>query len=394
MARDSNTPQRARRSLLRRILFRLLILGLSLFAGLTLAELALRRFWPQESFFVGRGMYLPDPDAGHVLKPNHGTAYDPIRINSHGFRDREYPMEKPAGVYRIACIGDSFTFGATLIEDTYVKKLEKLFAASPVTWAVEVINLGVNGYNTRQSFALLEKFGMRFDPDLVILGFYLGNDIEENESDIEFEVVDGELTAPHRRGEKSGADTPRPSALVRFLSRFHLYRLLRRAALLRKADAATPGPQDRAMANYLAVARHYMEVFRRKPRESLRRGAAKSESRLKGLRDYLAEHRVGLVILVIPDELQVSPAAFDRVLREFKLDPADFDPDRPSRWIRDFLDREGIAYVEILEALRERNRSERVYFEENTHLNPTGNQVAAEALFDYLRAHVPALAPR
>jgi lysophospholipase L1-like esterase len=394
MARDSTTPERTRRSFLRRILVRFLTIGLSLFAALTLAELALRRFWPQESFFVGRGMYLPDPDVGHVLKPNHGTEYDPIRINSHGFRDREYPVEKPAGVYRIACIGDSFTFGATLVEDTYVKKLEKLFAAAPAPQAVEVMNLGVNGYNTRQSLAHLKKFGMRFDPDLVILGFYLGNDIEENESDIEFEVVDGELTAPHRRREKSVADTPPPSALVRFLSRFHLYRLLRRATLLRKADAATPRPQDRALENYLAVARHHMEVLRRKPRESLRRGAAKSESRLKRLRDDLAQHRVGLVVLVIPDELQVSPAAFERVLREFKLDPADFDPDRPTRWIRDVLDREGIACVDILEALRERNRSERVYFEEETHLNPTGNQVAAAALFDYLRAHNPALGRR
>jgi hypothetical protein len=36
-----------------------------------------------------------------------GTSY--VRINSDGLRDREHPKAKPAGTFRIAVLGDSFT---------------------------------------------------------------------------------------------------------------------------------------------------------------------------------------------------------------------------------------------------------------------------------------------
>jgi len=35
----------------------------------------------------------------------------PVEMNSHGFRQREVSMAKPASTFRIACLGDSRTFG-------------------------------------------------------------------------------------------------------------------------------------------------------------------------------------------------------------------------------------------------------------------------------------------
>lgn len=50
-----------------------------------------------------------------------------VRINSLGFRDREYSVQKPPGVFRILCLGDSTTFGHWLpVEKTYSKVLEEL----------------------------------------------------------------------------------------------------------------------------------------------------------------------------------------------------------------------------------------------------------------------------
>ena len=43
-----------------------------------------------------------------------------------------------------------------------------------------MINLGVGGFGTLQELLVLEQEGLRFDPDLVILAFYFGNDVANN----------------------------------------------------------------------------------------------------------------------------------------------------------------------------------------------------------------------
>lgn len=100
------------------------------------------------------------------------------RINAHGMRDREVSMQKAPGRFRIAVVGDSFTFGwRVFLEDCYVKQLEKLLndrADRPDSF--EVLNFGVCGYNTEQQMILLEEKVLAFDPDLVIVGF-VTNDI-------------------------------------------------------------------------------------------------------------------------------------------------------------------------------------------------------------------------
>ena len=51
------------------------------------------------------------------------------RVNSLGFRDREFPKEKPAGELRVLAIGDSFTFGAGVqLDDCWVQLLERRLA--------------------------------------------------------------------------------------------------------------------------------------------------------------------------------------------------------------------------------------------------------------------------
>lgn len=49
-----------------------------------------------------------------------------VRINSRGFRDYEYTIEKPQNTYRIIVLGDSFTFGLGVeLNETYPKLLEE-----------------------------------------------------------------------------------------------------------------------------------------------------------------------------------------------------------------------------------------------------------------------------
>jgi hypothetical protein len=73
--------------------------------------------------------YIQHPLLFHQLKPGQTalTHSFPVKTNSYGLRDHEFPMTPDAETFRILCLGDSLTFGAGVrLEDTYPKQLESL----------------------------------------------------------------------------------------------------------------------------------------------------------------------------------------------------------------------------------------------------------------------------
>jgi lysophospholipase L1-like esterase len=90
--------------------------------------------------------------------------------NRHGFRGREWAIEKPAGTLRIVGLGDSVMFGWGVdVEATYMARLERLLVERQPTPSCEVINLAVGGYNTVQQVETLEQVGLALRPDVVIV---------------------------------------------------------------------------------------------------------------------------------------------------------------------------------------------------------------------------------
>ena len=78
-----------------------------------------------------------------------------LRINSRGFRAREFTRDKPSDVFRIIMLGDSVTFGLFGEDCYYAGVLQQLFDAEG-PGKVEVINTAVEGYNSRDALRLLE----------------------------------------------------------------------------------------------------------------------------------------------------------------------------------------------------------------------------------------------
>lgn len=164
-------------------------LGLALFSttvGLVALEGAVRLLntvRPQYDIEMWRyavELKLPtDDDRHHVHRPGGRATImgHDVRINSAGLRSPEVGYDKPDGVYRILSVGDSFTFGFGVgQEQTFSHLLEgKLNAEGR---HVQVINTGVGNYNTIQQLSYMEIEGHKFEPDHVILNFYL-NDGED-----------------------------------------------------------------------------------------------------------------------------------------------------------------------------------------------------------------------
>jgi lysophospholipase L1-like esterase len=125
---------------------------------------------------------LPNAEVKHAFPSNPRGYFDAdgtltYRINSLGFRGPETTRERPAGIFRILGVGDSFTFGTGVRQEhTFLARLaERLEQDQP--GRCEVLNLGVMGYNTPQELALLDHVGRELDPQLVVVCMFL-NDMQ------------------------------------------------------------------------------------------------------------------------------------------------------------------------------------------------------------------------
>lgn len=123
--------------------------------------------------------YKHDPTLGWIITPNFkgikpGTETY-YKTNSLGLRDGEYSFQKPS-IHRILCLGDSITEGAAFSNDkTYPKLIEKKLNSELSGKHFEVINAGISDYGIEQECILLEKKGLRYNPNTVILGYYLND---------------------------------------------------------------------------------------------------------------------------------------------------------------------------------------------------------------------------
>lgn len=113
---------------------------------------------------------------GHVHTPNKSMELmnAMVYINSDGLRDKEYPVSK-SDKHRIIFLGDSLTFGwGVKEEETFATLIEEDLNSSSPT---EILNFGTGNYNTEQEVNLFIDKGLKYNPDKVVL-FYFINDSE------------------------------------------------------------------------------------------------------------------------------------------------------------------------------------------------------------------------
>jgi lysophospholipase L1-like esterase len=133
------------------------------------------------------GIFEGDPLLLWRLKPNLDHAlwdFTIVSTNAQHFR-ADYPIEgKPAGTYRIVCLGDSVTFGyrvpvvwpdkPTEYDPEWLPfpmLLEKELRGANPNRKIEVFPMAVPGYTSHQGLAWLRRDIDRLNPDMVIASF-------------------------------------------------------------------------------------------------------------------------------------------------------------------------------------------------------------------------------
>jgi hypothetical protein len=123
---------------------------------------------------MARVAYSPWYD--QILNEQAQAERAPYVRNADRLRDRDYPSPKPPGRTRVLFLGDSFTFGMGVpdVDSTFVEIIEReLNRGRPEGSEIDVLNGGLPGSLPRKWLKLYERIEDSFDPDLVIMVFFL-----------------------------------------------------------------------------------------------------------------------------------------------------------------------------------------------------------------------------
>ncbi len=363
---------------------------------------------------------IPHPVRGWTLDAG-GAAFQRtkdygvhVRINSKGLRDREHAYEPAPGVFRIVILGDSYMEAYQVpLEDSLPYLLQERLAERKV----EVVNLGVGGYGTAQQFLYLRDEGLRYRPDLVVLAFFLGNDVHNNSRVLQ-EMQHGEdalkvFGRPYARprgleGEINwtmpDAERVRPLADAWRRRRTGTWRtmirLLQPAMVANVVERATGSLAERfaghaAYDPNVAYGWPFLEAFA--PSYA---APGLSTDAYKEIWDeaWLATRRVILeidrlaasqgadfVVMAVPEIFQVDRAFLES--SEALYPGLAFDETRINRELRRFAGAHGIGFLDLTPAFMEghsRDTRPLYYLIEDHHWNSEGHELAAVELAGYL----------
>lgn len=141
--------------------------------------------------------FSSNPQLQYELAP--GSPDEGEVMNDDSMRDRTFSVEKPAGTFRVACIGDSITYGFSIPRaDSYPKRLEYLLNTygGGSAQQFEVMNFGVPGYNLKQIVETVSERVLKYNPDLIVYGYCLN---DPQDISLEFLKLLASLTSAERK---------------------------------------------------------------------------------------------------------------------------------------------------------------------------------------------------
>jgi hypothetical protein len=349
------------------------------------------------------------PNSGGLWYSEYGEYQAEVHINARGLRDREIGYDNPSGAYRILVLGDSFAEGLQVsLAETFAKQLEARLAGGDRP--VEVINGGVSGWGTDQEATFYVIEGFRYQPDLVLLCFFIRNDVLNNHEPLEvtrmgsvqkpfFHLQGGELVVPSFPFEPPPPDSnATPAFLLPFSdwlrARSALYRLvmpyLRDVPATRRAlgPIGLLGGVGVGLANEPDLPMPF-DVYRVDPSPEWDEAWALTGALIRRLDVEVQAHGARLVVVVIGAPEQVYPDRWAATLHaKPQMRSLRWDLEAPHRRLAAILNEAGILYLDLLPVFEDAASGPDMpplYFRHDFHWTPTGHALAAGAVEAFLR---------
>ena len=282
------------------------------------------------------------------------------------------PVTKPKGTFRIVGLADSFGVmgGASanyhyLLEQTLRRQL------SP---GIQMVNVSVSGYEPRHELAIL-RFAMSYAPNLVLHGFFVGNDFTlYGEDNYQYRGI--------RILNEPGVSRywPRHFFLADLIHNQMLrMRDLRQIEVEQKTGVVTEaGYQSRKF--FLKMQLQRMIFLKKQSENEMKRVFPILDS----IRNVAAKEGVRYAMIIHPDNTQVDESLRRDLIKTFQIREQDYDFDFPQKLLASYCAASGILCLDLLPALRAKARQEALYTISDGHYNLAGNQLAADKIGQFI----------
>ena len=157
---------------------------IALAVALVLAEIGTRIFtkaqnpvalFPLPPIVNSPSLVVYSSGAGYMLAPSlRVTAFDTtVATNERGIRMDTPLGKKPPTRVRVACYGDSLTFGAGVsASEAYPAIIQEKLRAFFPAHDIDVINMGVPGYTVLRGEAFIAETFAEVQPDVIVTHFF------------------------------------------------------------------------------------------------------------------------------------------------------------------------------------------------------------------------------
>lgn len=297
-------------------------------------------------------------NVSNLIKSTNEFTYV-VNTNQYCFRDK-HPLKKEPNSFRILALGDSFTFGNTVNEnETYPYLLEKKLNNDNKT-NFEVINFGVGGFSTTEEYIVLKDFGINYQPDLILVGFYI-NDFQDS------------LSFESRKINEKGI-IEKIYSQSKFIG--WIYWKIKTSFLGNK------------LINFLGLNSRQQEAYQFELsllKEDLienygaKKAIALTSNSFKKIKSISDQLDIPLLVFYIPAKWQVNQENFEKIKRQNNAKNYELSINKPQLILSQLLLKNNIDFLDLTPSFKNQG-AQQIFWEYDGHLNQKGYNLLADLL--------------
>jgi lysophospholipase L1-like esterase len=380
---------------MKKLLIRITFVVVTFSMGFLILELIIRKIYPQVTYSqalnTSSKCYYSDKQIPFSLMKNarckmsnyKGDFKNEATINSQGYRGEKFSFLKNKDTTRILILGDSITFGIGVTDqETYPAQLEAILQEK-IKPQVEVINAGyASGFAPDTEYVYLKNRGLALKPDIILLGFFVWNDISDLSETI-WEKIDDKglpekITSCCRVADEGILRNKSIEFKYRYpwLRESHLY-IFMLDILNNKFHIFNLPPNEvakRDLNQGCILNTHCIDIFKNEEE--------KTYKVISAMNKICEDNGIKFIIAIFPVDYQIYPAEYKKY-GTLTL-PEENNRNFIQKRIEQIFSEQNIDYLDLYQTYVDNKARGNPFFAHDAHLNKLGNRIAAEEIAKYI----------